>query len=522
MRDGRTLFEFQGLEYSIEQRDRQVWHKEVRRDEARQVIAQVQVPVEYVIGSGRRGFSYVVVRDNFLVESPITWYARAARWGPSPGYEDGNHHFDRPLQPGCLFCHTNHVEPVGGALNEYQPPPFRGHAIGCERCHGPGQLHVRRPIGEGGKDLTIVNPADLEHSLRDAVCEQCHLSGTQRVERPGARFQDYRPGLPLHRFWTVVVPESLATSGKFVGQVEQMRDSRCYQATGGALGCISCHDPHRLPSAAERVAYYQGRCLQCHADRGCSLPASERLVKVQDDSCIECHMPRSRMTSDIPHVTMTDHRVLRHGSSTKAAEAKGQADERPARRGSLVPFHRHVMTAAEQSAARRELAIVYSREGAVGAAKALPWLEAALAADPRDVPVWQAKGVALGWLNRPEEGLEAFRTALNLAPGRELLLREAAQGAELAGASSTARQYWQRAIDVNPWRSDYPTAVARLCVEAGDWQGAVTACRQALRLNPANVEVRRWLVQSLLSLGDHAAAQAEQAILQGFGSAPGG
>ena len=205
---GRPLFEAQGLEYSIERRDGRVIHQETRRDQAGRTIARNEAEVQYVLGSGRRGLSYLIERDGFLVQSPITWYSQAGRWGLSPGYEDLNYHFDRSVQPGCLFCHTNRVELEGGALNRYKPPVFRGYAIGCERCHGPGELHVANPLMIDGKDLTIVNPVALAPSLRDAVCEQCHLAGAQRVERLGLRSEDYRPGLPLHRFWTVLVPAS--------------------------------------------------------------------------------------------------------------------------------------------------------------------------------------------------------------------------------------------------------------------------------------------------------------------------
>jgi hypothetical protein len=216
-RGGRPLFEARGLEYAIDRRDGRVIHKETRRDASGRAVGRNQGEVRYVVGSGRRGLSYLVAREDFLVQSPITWYSRAGRWDLSPGYEELNYHFDRSIQPGCLFCHANRVEPVAGTLNRYEPRFFRGHAIGCERCHGPGELHVNHPESVAGKDLTIVNPADLPLPLRDAVCEQCHLSGGHRIERLGRRFEDYRPGLPLHHFWSVLVPASGPDRSRFVG-----------------------------------------------------------------------------------------------------------------------------------------------------------------------------------------------------------------------------------------------------------------------------------------------------------------
>src|SRR6185369_3351157 len=103
--------------------------------------------------------------------------------------------------------------------------------IGCERCHGPGDLHVRRDVRPTAEafDPTIVNPAKLPAPLRDAVCEQCHLQGEQRVARLGRSLFDYRPGLPLEDFLVAYVrTERLMDYSRSVGQFEQMHVSRCY------------------------------------------------------------------------------------------------------------------------------------------------------------------------------------------------------------------------------------------------------------------------------------------------------
>src|SRR5205823_13865704 len=154
------------------------------------------------------------------------------------------------------------------------------------------------------------NPRHLAPELREAVCQQCHLQGQYRVVRYGRRTFDFRPGLPLHLFLSVFVrPRSSEEAMKFVGQVEQMASSRCFQVSRGSMGCISCHDPHELPSRAQRVSYYRTRCLNCHADKGCSLALSERRQKSPDDSCIACHMPAG--DTEVTHTAITDHRILR-------------------------------------------------------------------------------------------------------------------------------------------------------------------------------------------------------------------
>jgi len=511
---GRPLFAAQGLEYAIEHRDGRVFHQETRRDSQGRVVTRGEAEVRYVLGSGRRGIGFLVERDGFLFQSPINWYAQEHRWDLAPGYEVQNYHFDRAIRPGCLFCHANRVEPVEGPLNAYRPPTFHGHAIGCERCHGPGALHVQRPEVADGRDLTIVNPARLEPSLRDAVCEQCHLLGDQRVERLGRRQEDYRPGLPLHRFWTVLVPPGDSTENRFVGQVEQMRESRCFRASQGRMGCISCHDPHELPEPQERSAYFRGRCLECHAQTGCSLPATLRRKRGREDDCLDCHMPRTG-SSSILHVATTDHRIPRHGDRAGPARPATDNGPRPGTRR-LVNFHQDLLDADDRDATRRALGIALCRDGADGARRALPMLEAALAARPDDVPAWEAKGFALGWLGRGPEGLDAFRKALAQEPDRESAWVGAAYLAVQLDRRRDAAAFWRRAITISPRRSDYHAELALVYLHDRNWGASADECREALRLNPCWVEVRKWLVQCLLQLGDLAAARGELAIVLGF------
>ena len=181
------------------------------------------------------------------------------------------------MDANCLFCHANRAEPIERTLNRYREPIFAGEAIGCERCHGPGELHVKQPGAEKGIDRSIVNPKHLEPALREAVCQQCHLQGQARVLRAGREVFDFRPGLPLELFYdTFVWHPGVPHDQKAVGHVEQMTESRCFEKSAGKLGCASCHDPHEKPSTAASANYYRQRCLNCHTEQSCSAPVNER------------------------------------------------------------------------------------------------------------------------------------------------------------------------------------------------------------------------------------------------------
>jgi Flp pilus assembly protein TadD len=509
----RPVFEAQGFQYWVQERGGRVFHKEARQDAHGRMIAEREHEIHYVLGAGTQALAFLIENDGFLFESPITWYALGKRWDLSPGFRTNNVHFERPIQPDCLFCHANQVEPVEGTTNRYQQPLFRGHAIGCERCHGPGELHVARPEIVSGERPAIVNPRDLEPSLREAVCEQCHLLGERRVVRAGRRSEDYRPGMPFYRFWSVFVLPAAAVQTRFVGQVEQMHQSHCFRASRGRFGCISCHDPHRVPATREKVAYYRTRCLECHAGQGCGLPRDLRLARNPNDDCAGCHMPRLASANN-PHVATSDHRIPRGADSL--GNRVPRAEGRSAEAMPLVHFHDDLMDPTDRQEALRDLGVAVCRAGREGAELALPLLAAALAARPDDVTGWEANGHALGQLDRSEEGLASFRTALALAPRQESALVGAASLAGRARRRQDAIIYWRRAIGINPLLSFYHAELARQYARNGDWRAAAEASRQALVLNPANLNVRKLLTQCSFRIGDAQAARAEFRALLGF------
>lgn len=499
-----------GLRYEIRRPGNELIHAETYLDEEGEPIATTALPIAYAVGSGERGRSYLVNRDDRLYLSPITWYAQRGHWDLSPGYEEHNSHFNRPVIAECLFCHTNRAHPVEGTLNTYEPPIFSGHAIGCQRCHGPGEAHIALQEGNAASDAreTIVNPARLEPPLREAVCQQCHLSGTARVLRRGKTRDDFRPGMPLEDIVRIFVDAGgREGTAQFVGHVEQMHASRCFTASDGRLGCISCHDPHEAPAKEARVAFYRSRCLECHAEQGCTESLDLRSA-AGDDNCMVCHMPAQ--DTEIRHTAITDHRILRRPSEEASSAAGNAADPAP---GPLVPFH----TAGESAELRRDTALALLRaedSGSVSLDEPLRKrvaldLQEAVRRHPDDLAAWDGFGMAVWRLGDLPNALRCFEMVLRQSPREEFALLNAAVVSSALGRHDRALHYWQQAFEVNPWIVRYRAELARSLASLGRWAECEVLCRQTLEHFPGSHASHQLLVESLVAQGKETEASTE-------------
>lgn len=510
--------------FEVVRRGTELIHMEWCQDPAGNVVAQQEAKIAYVVGSGAQARSYLTGDDGFLFESPVTWYTPKAQWDLSPGYEKLQYHFTRRVDSRCLYCHSDGPRPVEHSINRYRDPPFGQLAIGCERCHGPGALHVRTQAVKDGIDTTIVNPRRLSPTLRDNVCEQCHLQGEAIVARRGRAQSDYRPGLALHEFMSVFVrPPETTDASKIVTHFEQMHLSVCAQQSGGRFTCTSCHDPHAQPAPDRKVAFYRGRCLTCHgqppapagvAARGCRVPAAERTAKAPGDNCVACHMPRA-LSSNASHLSVTDHRVLRRPDRPSPDPRSAPAGDEP-----LVPFHRHLL-APDDEARTRDLGIALAElamatEGPQTAPardfltrRALPMLDRSAARAPDDVPALEALGYALHVRGQPAEALRVMADALARAPDRESALTWAARIAEKADQLELAERYARRLVEKYPHYSDHHHRLAVILMKRHNGPGAVDAARAAVAANPFSAEARAVLIGAYLETGDRSAARAE-------------
>lgn len=263
-----------------------------------------RLPILWHIGEQR----WMHMNGVFLSPDDARWDAHAASWNDN-----------------CVFCHNT------GPMPRLAPDGARSFAtrladlgIACEACHGPGEEHVRRmrsPLERyraqftGGRELGIVNPAELGQAESLALCGQCH---SQRLPEPLSKLSQYldsgltfRPGGTLdghvepvtratpsvneskpelfaQRFWRDGTAR--LTAYEYLG----ITQSPC--VVGGAMTCGSCHTMHSGDVHGQIEPELRGdrACTQCHEKIAADVRAHTHHDPQRSGSrCLECHMPRA-------------------------------------------------------------------------------------------------------------------------------------------------------------------------------------------------------------------------------------
>lgn len=239
-----------------------------------------------------------------LYPLPVQWDIGTRKWLPyhipSTGadwwaslYPPDNMH--RPTGPTCDGCHT-----VGYDIHTHQPAEWN---VGCERCHGPGSVHVAHPARGN-----IVNPARLGAVAETDVCIQCHSQGRPAKGAIEGRYYDwpvgYRVGLRLQDSWKLedctlgqtsfyYYPDCTAHKNRMQGNDFVQSVMYRHQIT-----CSSCHDVHGTQNYAQLIKPANEICLDCHGPMSPNGPHAATLEEhthhnpgSAGNECVACHMP---------------------------------------------------------------------------------------------------------------------------------------------------------------------------------------------------------------------------------------
>jgi hypothetical protein len=414
------------------------WHQ----TEAEPNVFVDEHKLEYVVGSGANGLSFIVRRGNNLFQAPLSFYSKPGKWDISPGYQYGDYGFNRPVTEECMLCHSGRPQPVEARPGEYLDPPFRELAIGCENCHGPGEPHVKQ---QGKVVGSIVNPAKLAPRLAENICMSCHQGGDARVLQPGKSYLDFRPGqwlIDTVAIFKIPTKPGEQKDADLLEHNSAMKMSRCFRQSRAKLSCLTCHDPHVQPTSSQGASYFRAKCLTCHTDESCRLPLKTRREQSTPDDCISCHMPK-RNVGVISHSALTNHRI-------PARAGEPLPEDTPSDHTGLVLVNQS--PAETGSIPEITLLRAYSEVGTHDARyqqRYLALLEHLSQTRPREPFVEAALGHKALAEGRNEEALGHLSQGLQL--GDATVYEDIAKALSNLGRGDEALDYLRRGVDTHPF-----------------------------------------------------------------------
>jgi predicted CXXCH cytochrome family protein len=206
----------------------------------------------------------------------------------------------RPTSTTCDGCHSVQYDIATRTPVEWN--------VGCEKCHGPGSEHVKRPT-----NFNIINPARLDYVQGNDACIQCHSQGRPLANPIAGKYYDwpvgFEMGLKLSDFWkledhklgeTTFTHFADGTAHKNRMQGNDFATSLMYTHD---VTCFTCHDSHGSEHASLLRKPAGTLCLDCHGPTSPNGPRAATLEQhthhkpgSTGSECIACHMPKIAQT----------------------------------------------------------------------------------------------------------------------------------------------------------------------------------------------------------------------------------
>jgi Flp pilus assembly protein TadD len=459
-----------GIDYRISNQDGSLWLNYSRPGDPG---LQGNQKLDYFLGSGHLGITYLYSANGYFIESPVAYYADSKAYDMKPGLATvPTMPSALPMTRGCMRCHMSAVQREDpGTRNHFKALPFLHGGVTCERCHGDTTLHV----SSSGK-APVINPTKLDSERRDSVCISCHLEGDTRIEHAGRRVDDYKPGERIADYLSYFVYADDSMMSRGVSEVEEFGLSKCKRVSGDRMSCMNCHDPHYAPPPQEQAAFYRGKCLACHA-----APKYATTHFNMNPDCTSCHMPKGKVEK-VPHIAWTDHRIRQNPDRGEAPDSSSARE--------LVPlFHEH--------ASPRDLALAYYDLvlGGNTSEKDRAWtlLLASRNSSPNDLPVLNALGYLAQLKGNNSQAMDLYREVLKLDPIDLTATNNLAILLARSGKLRDAQTLWKRTFDLNEDVDEPGINLALVECMLGEKDAAREVLQRVLRYSPDHPIARRKL-----------------------------
>jgi predicted CXXCH cytochrome family protein len=262
--------------------------------------------VAFTYGSLWKQRYFTKIGDDYF-PLPAQWDVKNKKWLPYhveagtdwwvPFY--GPKNTDRPTGPTCDGCHSVNYDLQTKTVTEWN--------VGCEKCHGPGSLHVAHPT-----KMNIVNPASLDYVRANDTCIQCHSQGQPLHNPIAGKYYDwpvgFLPGKRLADYWKLEEMKPGVTNfyqfADMTAHKNRMQGNDFVQSNmyHREIRCSSCHQVHGSEIQASLIARGNAVCLGCHTKdnpAGLHGTVSEHTHHAEASAgsqCVACHMPKIEQT----------------------------------------------------------------------------------------------------------------------------------------------------------------------------------------------------------------------------------
>lgn len=479
--------------YTAFKKGNEYYQREFRLDKDGKVIHQLEKKIDYVMGSGNNTRSYLYSENGFFYELPLSWYTEKAKWDMSPGYQKTNLRFSRPIVQECMNCHNSYSGFVEYSENKFDLNLKEG--IGCESCHGPGELHIKRQTEETDLfsgiendtiDRTIVNPVNLPLEEKLSVCFQCHLQGDVRVFSEDKKQSDFRPGMKLEEVKSVFIQDNVEKGNfKIASHAARMFLSDCFVKSSGQMTCITCHDPH-VPSKSVSKEFFNSKCLNCHNVQKLSV-FNTKADHSEKGNCITCHMKQGS-TKDVQHVNFTDH-WIRKEINILTEEEKDKLEE------INTPVTLKSFNNSGGKYAPIELGIAYvvyfdsKHSHPEYLKKAVPLLEENIKKFPEHKNGLYYLGLAYLRTGRVQESINTFEKLLLLNPENSQAYYLLGNAFEKSKNNLKAIESYQNSLKYFPDNVKSLNSLGNLYYASGKFKEAIDAYYKAISINSGSTNI---------------------------------
>lgn len=269
---------------------------------------------------------YQVKIGNMHYILPIQWNQATSRWvayNPQWWYNENGSLKTPPARNSfeldCAGCHNTGL--VVAKDEKGVEVKYSELNTGCEKCHGPGQNHMKSP--QAG---TIVNPRKLAYDRNLESCGMCHSRG---VSKPAGSFgypwndKDNKPyvvGEPLDAYYQFRPGEWGGMQAHSKSHHQQWHDFLRSKHYTAKVACTSCHDPHGSTYRFQMARNDSNNelCLSCHSKRFKNPDAVRKHTRhtyapetTGTSRCSNCHMVKTASSAEAGDIHSHDFKIIK-------------------------------------------------------------------------------------------------------------------------------------------------------------------------------------------------------------------